>query len=133
MAVREFSDIRDRETAIGLLRRLMDEVATLFRQEVELATVEVTGALTRLATGVISVLSGGMVLFAGILVLLASAVLALAQVVEPWLAALIVGGAVSLLGIVMLLVGRKALDASELKPKKSVESLRQDKDVLMRK
>jgi hypothetical protein len=125
-------DSREGETAISLLRRLMDELAALFRKEVELATAEVSGALAKLATAVVSVLTGGMVLFAGILVLLASAVLALAQVVEPWLAALIVGGVVTLIGVVLILIGRRSIDPTLLKPRRSAESLRQDKDVIMR-
>jgi hypothetical protein len=130
--VHSLQENREGESAMALLRRLMDELATLFRKEVELATAEVTGALAKLATAVVSVLTGGMVLFAGFLVLLASAVLALAEVVEPWLAALIVGGAVALIGLVLILIGRQKLDPALLKPRRSAESLRQDKDVLMR-
>ena len=133
MALHDLSDIRDKETAIGLLRRLMDELAPLFRREVELATVELTGALSKLVSGFVSVLSGGVVLFAGVLVLLASLVLALAEVMAPWLAALLVGAAVSLLGIILVLMGRQALNVSGLKPEQSIDSLRQDKDTLMRK
>ncbi len=65
------------DTTLGLLRRLMDELATLFRQEMALATAEVTGAIAKLSIGLVSVISGGAVLFAGFLVLLASATLGL--------------------------------------------------------
>jgi len=126
-------DAPDTETTLGLLRRLMDELATLFRQEMALATAEVTGALTKLTLGVISVVSGGAVLFAGFLVLLASAVLGLSLVVEPWLAALIVGAVVSVIGVVLVIAGRKAIDPSELKPRRSAASLREDKEVLTRR
>jgi lipopolysaccharide export LptBFGC system permease protein LptF len=123
----------ERETTLGLLRRLMDELATLFRQEMALATAEVTGALTKLTIALISIVSGGAVLFAGFLVLLISAVLGLSLVVEPWLAALIVGGVVSAIGLVLVIMGRKAIDPEDLKPRRSAASLREDKDVLTRK
>jgi hypothetical protein len=124
---------RDQESITDLLRRLMDELSTLFRQELALASAEISGAMSRLSRGLISVATGGAVLYAGFLTLLAAAVLALALVVEPWLAALIVGGAVTLIGLVMVMKGKKALEPSDLKPRRTVESLRQDKDVLMRR
>jgi ABC-type transport system involved in cytochrome bd biosynthesis fused ATPase/permease subunit len=124
---------RNQESVADLLRRLMGELSTLFRQELSLATAEISDAMTRLSRGVISVASGGAVLYAGFLTLLAAAVLALALVVQAWLAALIVGGVVTLIGLVLVLKGKKALEPSQLKPRRTVESLRQDKDVLMRK
>ncbi len=124
---------RDQESITDLLRRLMDELATLFRQELALASSEISSAMSRLSRGLISVATGGAVLYAGFLTLLAAGVLALALVVEPWLAALIVGGAVTLIGLVMVMKGKKALEPSDLKPRRSVESLRQDKEGLLRR
>jgi hypothetical protein len=123
----------ERESTMTLLRRLMDELVTLFRQEVSLATAEVTTALTKLFTGALSIAAGGAMLLGGFLVLLASAVLGLALVVEPWLAALIVGAVVSIIGFIMVYAGSKRLDPSLLKPRRSARSLQQDKDVLTRK
>jgi uncharacterized membrane protein YqjE len=120
------------ETTLGLLKRFMSDLTTLFRQEMALATSELTSALTKLTAGVLAMVAGGAVLFAGFLVLLASAVLALTIVVVPWLAALIVGGVVSFIGALLVLAGRKAADPSILKPQRSPESLRRDKDVLTR-
>ena len=117
---------------LRLLGRLMDELTTLFRQEVALATAELTSALTKLTASVISIAAGGAVLFLGIALLLASAVLGLATVIAPWLAALIVGGVVSVLGAGMILAGRKGVDPSILKPHRSADSLRRDKEVLSR-
>jgi hypothetical protein len=122
----------DGESALGLLKKLMDELATLFRQEVALATAEVMQGLTRFAAGILSMLAGGAVLFAGVLVLLAAAVLALATVLAPWLAALIVGGAVTVVGLILVFAGKRASDPSLLKPERSPRSLRKDKSVLMR-
>lgn len=122
----------DGTTALGLVRRLMDELATLFGQEMALATAELTGALGKLIAAVVSIAAGSAVLFAGFLVLLAAAVLGLSNVLAPWLAALIVGGVVSIIGLIMVLAGRKAADPSALKPQRSADSLRKDKAVLTR-
>jgi hypothetical protein len=120
------------ESTIQLLRRLADQLSTLLRQEIALATAEVTAALTRLTTGAISVVAGGAVLYAGLLTLLAAAVLGLSLVVPAWLAALLVGAAVSLVGFVLVYRGKKNLSPSSLKPQRTVESLRRDKDILTR-
>jgi hypothetical protein len=124
---------RDGESIRALLRRLMDELATLFRQEVALATAEVSGALTRMLLGMTSVATGAAVLYAGFLVLLAAAVLGLATMMSPWLAALVVGLVASVIGLGMVYGGRKAFDPTALKPRRTVESLRQDKETLTRK
>src|SRR5688572_16159889 len=87
----------DGESMLGLVRRLMEDLTTLFRQEMALATSQVMGALTRLTAGVASMALGGAMVLAGFMVLLAAAVLGLATVMEPWLAALIVGVVVTLI------------------------------------
>ena len=62
---------REGESVPALLRRLMDELATLFRQEIALATAELSGALTRLLLGMGSLAGGVAVLYAGFLALVA--------------------------------------------------------------
>lgn len=123
---------RDSETVTGLLHRLTVELSTLFRQELMLAGAEISRSLTDLFLSLASVISGGAVLYAGFLVLLFSAVFGLAYVLPIWLAALVVGLAVALIGVVMVLAGRKKLKGAELVPRHTAESLRRDKEVLTR-
>lgn len=118
------------ETMTGLLRRLADDLSTLFRKEIALARAELKVSLNEAKTGIASVAAGGAVLFAGFLVLLAMAVLALAEVMEPWAAALIVGAVVTIVGFIMLQAGRKKLDADSLDPSLTRESLRKDKEMV---
>jgi hypothetical protein len=123
----------DSETALGLIRHLLEEVSLLFRQEVRLATAEVSHRLTTLVTGVTSVAAAAAVLFCGLLVLLAAAVLALALAMPAWLAALVVGVLCIIVGFALLSLGRAKFRATNLKPERSVESLAKDKDVLARR
>jgi xanthine/uracil permease len=69
----------------------------------------------------------------GLLALLAAAILGLATVLHPWLAALVIGAAVAIIGIVLVAVGVRSLDPSTLKPSRTAESLRRDKDVITRR
>jgi hypothetical protein len=124
---------RDNQSIVELVRRFSEELLTLFRQEMALATAEVSRTLRKLAAGVASIAAGALVLYAGFLTLLAAAVLGLSHVVEPWLAALIVGGAVTIVGLVLLMAGKKTMEPENLKPRRTVESLREDKDVLLRR
>jgi hypothetical protein len=127
------AQVRERESAIGLLRRLVDEFSVLFRKEVALAKAEAVQSFSHLKAAAISMASGGAVLFAGILVLLAAAVLGLSHVVADWLAALIVGGLVSIVGFVMINAGKNKFDSSALKPERTQRALQRDKDLLARR
>ncbi len=121
------------QTTLGLVRHMLDELSTLFRQEVRLASAEISHALTSLVAGATSLALAGAVLFAGLLVLLAAAVLGLALALPAWLAALVVGFAAIIVGLVLLSAGRAGFRKAELKPRHSVESLSKDKDVLTRR
>jgi putative superfamily III holin-X len=113
-----------------LVRHLLDQVSTLFRQELSLAIAELSRSLTALIVGATSVAIAGALLFAGLLVLLFAAVTALALVLPAWLAAVIVGVIVLLIGASLLGVGVSRFRAATVPPKRSGESLRKDKDVL---
>ena len=121
---------RDSETVPSLLRRLADEVTTLFAKELALAKAETTQAIGDVKTGIVSVASGGAVTFLGVLFLLLSAVYGLSNVVEPWLAALIVGGVVTLIGVIMLMTGKKKLEPDAFQPRHTQASLRKDRDMI---
>jgi hypothetical protein len=124
---------QDRETqsVTALLHRLTRELATLFRQELALAAGEVTRTLGKILTASATAAAGGAVVFAGLLVLLAAAVLGLSHVMADWLAALLVGILVSVVGVVAMVAGARALPETIL-PKRSARSLSKDKDVLKR-
>jgi hypothetical protein len=124
---------RESQSAFTLLRRLTDELTTLLRQELALATAEIASSMRVLLGGAASIAIGGAVLFTGLLAMMAAAVLGLATVLHPWLAALLIGAAVTLIGIVLVVVGIRALDPSTLKPSRTAQSLRRDKDVITRR
>jgi VIT1/CCC1 family predicted Fe2+/Mn2+ transporter len=124
---------REKQSAIGLLRRLLNEFSILFRKEIALAKAEASEAFSQAKTGAISMASGGAFLFGGFLVLLAAAVLGLSHVVADWLAALIVGGIVAVVGYVMVQSGKNKLDPEALKPDRTQHALQQDKAMVERR
>lgn len=121
-------DPRANRSLAGLFADLARDMTGLLRSELELAKTEMSRKAGQAAGGVAFLAAGGFVAFAGLLVLLACAVLALSLVVQPWLAALIVGVATVGLGVALMLVGRSRLRPGNLQPNRTLGTLRDDKD-----
>lgn len=113
----------------GLLRQLTQEVTGLFTKEVALAKAEASDSINAAKAGVGAVATGGAVLMSGLIVLLFSAVYGLSNIVDPWLAALIVGAVVMLIGYAMVQSGKKKLNARSMRPDRTVHSMQKDKEV----
>ena len=126
------SEDRETQSIATLVHRLTHELATLVRQELTLAGAEFAQILGKTLAAATAVAAGGAVLFAGLLVLLAGAVLGLSHIMAAWLAALLVGIVVSVVGIAAVVAGARALPQT-LRPERSARCLSKDKDVLTRK
>lgn len=115
-------------TFTSLFSNLTDEVRTLVRNEIQLAQAEMAAKATQAAKGAASIAIAGAVMFCGLLVLLAAAVFGLSTVMPAWLAALIVGVVVLIIGAIMVQAGRKKLQKLNLTPDRTVASFRNDKE-----
>jgi hypothetical protein len=123
--VERFPERRERSVAT-LLSDLARDFSLLIRQEVALAKAEASEKVGQLGMGVGMMAAGGFVAFAGLIVLMFAGVYALALVMEPWQAALIVGGVVTLLGLVLVFVGKSKLSADKLTPQRTIQSIKDD-------
>ena len=121
------------ESTAGLLSRLFGDFAALLRNEVTLAKVELSQSTTRAKAGVISLIGAVSTLLAGSLALVAAIVLALAKIIEPWLAALVVGVAITAVGCVLLASAKKKLAPPHLEIDRTRAAVRTDVDVLARR
>lgn len=115
---------RSDASVTALIRDLADDVTSLFSREIALAKTEMSQNLQEVKTGIVSSATGGMVLYAGLLVLLASAVIGLANVMELWLAALVVGGIVTIVGFAMLGAGKNKMDKAAMRPDHTIDSVK---------
>ena len=120
-------------SAVGLIRQLAHEVPALLTKELALAKAEIKETVETAKAGVAAVGMGAIVMFAGLIIVLLAAVYALANVMQPWLAALIVGAVAMVVGFIMIQSGKKQFDASNLTPERTVNSLQKDKDAIQRK
>jgi hypothetical protein len=116
----------------GLIKSLADDVTHLFAQEVALAKTDVSSAVKDSKAGELSLAIGLGVLFAGFIVLLGAAVAGLALVMETWLAALIVGGVVAIIGVVLLMKAKNSLNPDSMVPNRTIESLKKDEEMVRR-
>lgn len=112
----------------SLFSDLWRHTTTLIQQEAALAKAEASEKVNHIAIGAGTIAAGGAVLFAGFIILLMALVNALAPFLPPrmapWLAPAIVGIVVLIIGFIMASGGIKALQAQNLKPTRTVESLR---------
>ena len=111
----------------SLLRQLGHDVPELMVKELALARAEITESLHETKAGIASMVGGGAVLLSGLVVLLMAGVYALSNVMAPWLAALIVGAAVVLIGLAMVSAGRKRLEPSALRPDRAMHQMNKDR------
>lgn len=114
----------------SLLTDLVRDVTALVRNEVALAKTELSESAGRIGSGVMEIAAGALLAFAGLLVLLNALVLQLAKYMDPALAALLVGGAVAVIGIFLLLKGKSNLDPDNLALLRTTQSLRQDTELV---
>ena len=119
-------------SAGDLIRQLLGDVTVLFRKELALAASEVSQSVDQAKRGATSMATGGAVLYAGVLFLLLAATFFIANYMATWLAALIVGAIVTVIGAVMLKGGQKKMTATSLTPDRTVRSLQKDTETLKR-
>jgi uncharacterized BrkB/YihY/UPF0761 family membrane protein len=101
-------------------------MSSLVRQEVALAKVEITQKAKYVGRNIGYLVVGGAVAYAALLAIIAAIIMLLAKFVPHWGAALIVGAVVG--GIGWLLIGKAmtALQETELTPRETVETLKED-------
>jgi hypothetical protein len=115
------------ESTVGLLSGLAHDVTTLVKQEAALVRAEVGEKVEQAKAGVAETATGALVAYSGFLFLLLAGVLALNEWIEQgWLAALIVGGVVLLVGLILLARGRSNLKTTNLVPERTKEQLEED-------
>ena len=121
------AQLRDERSLGDLFSDLSRETTTLVRQEVQLAKTELTQSATEVARGIGMLVAGGAVAYAGLLFLLLAIVFGLIEAGwDAWLSALIVGLVVVAIGGVLVLRARESLKPTNLAPRRTVETLKED-------
>jgi hypothetical protein len=123
----------DSASISGLLTRLVDDAVGLARTEIALAKAEARGALNDAKASVVPFAIACGVLLAGALTLVAALVLALAEFMRPWLAALIVSVALIAVGWMLLATAKRKLLSVGESFDRTQDSLAKDATVIARR
>jgi len=113
----------------ALVQDLSRQTSTLIRQEMRLAQAELTEKGRHAGKGAGMFGGAGVVALYGVGALVAAAILGLATVLEPWIAAAAIGAGLLLVAGILALTGKKELDeAGPPKPEQAIESVQRDID-----
>jgi putative superfamily III holin-X len=118
----------------SLFRTLTRELSNLISQEIALARAEISEKVGQIEVGIGSLAAGGMIILVGLFFLAEALVfgvaallqLWLSAVIAAWLAPLLVGLVVVIVGWGLLAKGRSNLKPRNLEPRRTIESLKRD-------
>jgi hypothetical protein len=120
----------DGKPLMGLFSDLWRETSTLVHDEAELAKAELSEKVSQMGSGAAEIAVAGGILFAGFLVLLFAAVGVLDLLIDSpqaaWLAPLIVGVVVMIVGYILLKRGQRQVKPDNLAPRRTVQAMRDD-------
>lgn len=125
---------KDNRSVTALMSELADETTTLVRQQIALAKAEANEKIHQVTGGIKSLVIGGAILIVSLFYILDAVVYGLARLLPEdyrlWLAALIVGVVLGIVGLVLLKKGEKQVQASNLKPTRTTESIKRDAETV---
>ncbi len=118
---------QDNRSLGELFAALAGDTGTLVRQEIALATTEMTQKATRVGKDLGFLLAGGAVAYAGFLAILAAIAIGLGQLGLPWwVATLLVGLVVAGIGGFLVMRGLSALRQETAVPQQTIATLKED-------
>jgi hypothetical protein len=129
--------IKKDDRSLGdLFSELASETSTLIRQEVALAQVEITQKAARVGTQIGYLAVGGGIALLATLSLLTALIIGLGQLIHraagvtemtgAWISALIVGLVIGAVAYLLVSSALKKLRQTNLTPRQSIESLKED-------
>ena len=119
-------DLRDRSMG-ELLKQLSQETSTLVKQELDLAKAEMAEKGKHAGKGIGLFSGAGLFGLGAFLALTAAIIAALSQVMDVWLAALIVAVVYGVVAAVLARTGQsKIKEATPVAPEQTVQTLKED-------
>jgi uncharacterized membrane protein YqjE len=120
----------DEDRSVGeLVQQLSQQTATLVRQELRLAQSELQEKGKRVGIGAGMFGGAGLVALYGVGALIAAAIIGIGTLLEPWIAAAIVGVVLLAVAGVLALSGRKQVErGTPPLPEQAIESAKRDVD-----
>jgi uncharacterized membrane protein YqjE len=120
----------DEDRSVGeLVQQLSQQTSTLLRQELRLAQSELQEKGKRVGIGAGMFGGAGVVALYGVGALIAAAIIGIGTLLEPWIAAAIVGVVLLAVAGILALTGKKQVDrGTPPLPEQAIESTKRDVD-----
>jgi hypothetical protein len=120
----------DDERSVGeLVQALSRQTSALVRQEMALAQSELQQKGKRIGVGAGMFGGAGLVALFGVGALVAAAIIGIGTLLEPWIAAVIVGAVLLAVAGILALSGKKQVDrGTPPLPEKAIDSTKRDVD-----
>lgn len=116
-----------KRSLFALIADLPTLLVNLLRSELDSLKRELTEKLKHIGIGVGLLAAAAVFAFFAVLVLIAAAILGLATVLPAWAAALIIGGAILIIAVILVLVGIANLQKSApAAPTETIQSIKKD-------
>ena len=109
-----------------LFADLVRDATRLVRSEFELARTELGEKADKVSGAIVLLIVGGLVSFAAVTAALRTLVFLLSPLIGEAVAGLIVGGGVLLVGLLLILWGRRSMRARALAPRRTLHTLRHE-------
>ncbi|MDA8173820.1 MAG: phage holin family protein [Nitrospiraceae bacterium] len=120
-----------KEHSIGeLFRDLAGQTRALFKEEIELARIELSEKAVRAAKDAGGVFFAAALLFTGFLALIVCAIAAISIALPVWLSALLIGAFFSIAGAFILVLSIGDISKGKLKPNRTIDSFKKTRDAL---
>ncbi len=124
-------DADGEESMLEQLRGIAQDSVYLLRQELRLARQETQENVSSAARSTGLIVGGGLLTTFGGAYLVQGLVRALATLIPHWLASLLSGGALTAAGIALVRHGTNQIKQTEIVPRKTLGSLKEDKAWLL--
>ncbi len=127
----EYQTYTREEASLGdLFSQLSEQASALIRQEIQLAQTEMTRKATKAGRNAAFIALGAVIALGAYLSLVAALILVLAQVMEAWLAALIVAVVLAIGAALLVQYGISKLKQIDPAPRRTIETMRENKEWL---
>ncbi len=136
------ADSYESQSLAGLIKELRDETLLLIYQEVALIRSEMSEKASLLSRNGIYLAAGALLAFAGLIVLVLGVsfllqwvliAAGLSGMLSAWIAALVVGTAVLLIGYGLIQKAISTIKKESLAPQKTIHSFKEDKEWIRQK
>ncbi len=112
---------------------LLGRFPVLIRQETRLARTEISETITQIASGMLVVVFGAVLMIPALAIMLLAGVYGLENAgFVPWAASLIAGAVAFVVALTVLLIGLSRVRATKLMPERTIRQIQEDASVARR-